>query len=91
MTTIGVRELRQNASHYLELVEGGESIEITNRGKLVALLTPPRRPHLGMSREDLIAHGLLIPGRGRISDIPPPPKRPGVSASELLEEMRGER
>ena len=40
MTAVGVRELRQRASELLRLVEGGETIEITDRGRPVALLTP---------------------------------------------------
>ena len=40
MTTVGVRELRQRASELLRMVEGGETIEITDRGRAVALLTP---------------------------------------------------
>lgn len=92
MTAIGVRELRQNASHYLELVEAGETIEITNRGRAVALLSPVRRDTTGMSREDLIAHGLLIPGRGSLADVKPIKLPPGSpTASEILEELRGER
>jgi prevent-host-death family protein len=41
MERIGVRELRQNASKYLARVAGGESIEVTDRGRAVALLVPP--------------------------------------------------
>lgn len=40
MTSVGVRELRQRASGLLRLVEQGETIEITDRGRPVALLTP---------------------------------------------------
>jgi prevent-host-death family protein len=40
MRTIGVRELRQHASRYLEQVAAGESIEITDRGHPVARLIP---------------------------------------------------
>jgi prevent-host-death family protein len=40
MTTVGVRELRQRASDLLRRVEHGETIEITDRGRPVALLTP---------------------------------------------------
>jgi prevent-host-death family protein len=40
MTSVGVRELRQRASELLRLVEGGETVEITDRGRPVALLTP---------------------------------------------------
>lgn len=40
MTTVGVRELRQRASELLRQVEGGETVEVTDRGRPVALLTP---------------------------------------------------
>lgn len=40
MKTIGVRELRQHASKYLEEVAAGVSIEITDRGHPVARLVP---------------------------------------------------
>lgn len=47
MTRIGIRELRQKASEYLRRVEGGETIEVTDRGRPVALLTPiPQAPPL---------------------------------------------
>src|SRR5437868_6771614 len=40
MTSVGVRELRQRASELLRLVEQGQTIEITDRGRPVALLSP---------------------------------------------------
>jgi prevent-host-death family protein len=90
MTTIGVRELRQNASRYLELVAAGESIEVTSHGKPVAMLVPvkDRRPR---TREDLIAAGVLIPGSGDLLELEPVELPPGTpSVMELLDEMRGD-
>jgi len=45
MTTVGLRELRQDASELVRRVEGGEEIEITVAGRLAARLVPaaPRR------------------------------------------------
>lgn len=40
MTSVGVRELRQQASALLRQVQLGETIEITDRGRPVALLSP---------------------------------------------------
>lgn len=40
MASVGVRELRQRASELLRRVEAGESIEITDRGRPVAVLAP---------------------------------------------------
>jgi prevent-host-death family protein len=90
MTVIGVRELRQNASHYLELVEGGETVEVTNHGRPVARLVPIREGNQ-RTRADLIAEGLLYPGRGNILDVVPVVLPAGSpTASEILDEMRGE-
>jgi prevent-host-death family protein len=40
MVSVGVRELRQRASELLRLVEAGETVQITDRGRPVAMLTP---------------------------------------------------
>lgn len=59
MERIGVRELRQNASRYLAQVKAGRTVEVSERGTLVALLVPPDR---GQSvRARLVASGRLIP------------------------------
>ena len=61
--SIGIRELRQNASRYLRLVEERrEPIEITDRGRPVALLTP--LPKAQSRREQLIASGRFDPEKG---------------------------
>lgn len=39
--TIPHRELRNNSGSVLRRVEGGETIDITNHGKVVARLSPP--------------------------------------------------
>lgn len=43
MITIGLRELRQQASEIVRRVEGGESITITVSGRPAALLVPTAR------------------------------------------------
>lgn len=40
MTTVGLRELRQDASGLVRRVEGGEEIGITVSGRLAARLVP---------------------------------------------------
>ena len=39
-SSVGVRELRQNLSRYLERVKAGEAFVVTERGSEVARLTP---------------------------------------------------
>jgi prevent-host-death family protein len=38
--SVGIRELRQNLSRYIERVKQGESLTVTERGREVARLTP---------------------------------------------------
>lgn len=89
MERIGVRELRQNASQWLRRVQGGESFEITHRGRPVALLVPP--PQDGIA-ERLIATGQARPGLGGFSELgaPLPAKAGEPSLSSILAEMRAD-
>jgi prevent-host-death family protein len=86
--SIGIRELRQHASRYLRLVEEQrEPIQITDRGRPVAILTPVPT---GGTRERLIASGRLRPGTGGLLPRPVPAK-PGVPLpSKILEDMRAD-
>lgn len=69
MTRVGVRELRQRASELLRLVEKGETVEITDRGRPVALLTP--LPH-GSPLDQLRSAGEIDPATADLADLPPP-------------------
>jgi prevent-host-death family protein len=61
MKSIGVRELRQQASRYLREVERGDAIEVTDHGRPVARLVPIPRS----SRVDaLLAAGQMSPAVG---------------------------
>jgi prevent-host-death family protein len=88
---VGVRELRQNLSIYLDRVKAGETLEVTERGEPVAILGP--RPEKPMSVIDrLIAEGRVTPAKGDHRTLPPPPPaEPGARPlSEILQEMRDE-
>ncbi|MGH8961294.1 MAG: type II toxin-antitoxin system Phd/YefM family antitoxin [Jatrophihabitantaceae bacterium] len=43
MGTVGLRELRQDASELVRRVEGGEEVDITVSGRLAARLVPAAR------------------------------------------------
>ena len=87
MERIGVRELRQHASRYLDRVKSGDTVEVTQRGQLVALLVPPD-PARG-ARERLIADGLLIPSSGPLRL--PRRVKVGRTSEAVLDEQREER
>jgi prevent-host-death family protein len=89
MKSIGVRELRQQASKYLREVERGETFEVTDHGRPVALLTPiPRKGVL----DRMIAEGRATPAtasRREFLDRPQIEPKPGVPLpSEILARMR---
>ena len=70
---IGIRELRQHASVYVDLAEKGYTVDITNRGRLVAQLVPVTEP--GSPLERLIAAGIIEPAEepGGVGDLEPYP------------------
>ncbi len=87
MERIGVRELRQYASRYLDKVKAGETVEVTERGELVAMLVPPL-PATTV-RERLIAAGRLMPADGPLQL---PRRRPAATESAaVLRQLREDR
>jgi antitoxin (DNA-binding transcriptional repressor) of toxin-antitoxin stability system len=86
---IGIRELRQHASVYVDLAEKGYTVDVTNRGRLVAQLVPVFEP--GSPLERLIAAGIIEPAEepGGVADIDPyPSPDSGPTASALLGQAR---
>jgi prevent-host-death family protein len=87
MTKIGLRELRQNASAYLRLVTAGETVQIVDRGRPVALWIPLPKTE-GIAR--LEAESRLSESVGDLLDLGPPLERvPGVPLpSDALTQAR---
>ena len=52
MKTVGSRELKNRLGRYLGLVRRGETIIVTDRGKTVAHIVPPKTPN-GKARDDV--------------------------------------
>ena len=69
MNQVGIRELRQRASDLLRMVERGETIEITDRGRAVALLGP--LPD-GSPIDRLRRAGEIDAADGDLDDLPEP-------------------
>lgn len=89
MTSVGVRELRQRASELLRLVEAGQTIEVTDRGRPVAVLAPlPERGALDRLR----VAGDVSAASAEFDNLPKPLQLPpGAPApSAVLERLRGD-
>jgi prevent-host-death family protein len=86
MDRIGVRELRQHASRYLQRVARGESLEVTDRGRPVARLVPVR----GDAWADMVASGRVTPAEDERDVVDDAPVDYGIDASGVLAAMRAD-
>lgn len=86
MERIGVRELRQHASRYLARVASGETLEVADRGRPVALLVP-----VGSDEwQALLASGRIRPPSDDGDLLEEAPGDYGIEASAQLAAMRDE-
>lgn len=91
--TVGVRELRQNLSRYLELVKDGQTLTVTERGKEVARLVPshadvsPTYLRLAEKFGATIPKGDLVETSKKLPPLSNP--APAGTADAILAEGRG--
>jgi prevent-host-death family protein len=89
MERIGVRELNQNTSQVLARVSGGETIEITDRGRPVARLVPVDGETSTLNR--LVTSGRAIaPSSSGPLPLPPRLGDPQLDVAASLAAMRDE-
>jgi len=89
---VGIRELRQNLSRYIERVEAGEVLVVTDRGREVARLVPsgPSADHyveLAARFRATVPIATLADVARRLS----PPGAPAGTTDDYLAETRGDR
>lgn len=89
---VGVREVRQNLSVYLDRVKKGETLQVTEFGRVVALLTPLPAEKLSPF-ERMVREGRATAPKGALKDRRPPQKTPPgcPSSEEMLAWDREER
>ncbi len=100
METVGIRELKDHLSKYVRRVEAGNTVIVTDRGRVVAELVPPGQAD---RRRADIHPGLLEmerKGQIRLATRPNDPSLyrnlpridlGGRTVQELLDWQRGER
>ncbi len=94
MRSIGIRALGNRLSEYVRLAAGGETVLVTNRGRVVAEMGPPREERSSILADALLADavrkGWLTPALSPGSE--PPRGGPAECAlSELLGELESDR
>jgi len=93
MSTVGVRELRQNLSRYLERVKDGASLEVTEHGRVVARVSPAGERVPEAYGALAAEHGATLPSVNLTDLIAQRPRRrsPAGTTEALLAEGRAER
>ena len=81
---VGVRELRDHLSRYLDRVRDGDELIVTDRGHAIARVVP-----VGSERmlDRLIAEGIVTPAREKRNRAPKPIKAKST-VSDLVGEQR---
>lgn len=98
MKTVGVRELKNRLSEYLRQVRSGETVLVTDRGEVVAELTPPgygtAQGDVAPGLRALAKRGLAtLAATGDASVYPslPRTRRRKLTAAQLLDQEHGAR
>ena len=84
MAEVGIRELRDHLSKYLEQVQAGDEVVVTDRGRAVARILPI---HGERTIDRLIREGKVTPAKRRTRRRPTPMKTAGT-VSDLVAEQR---
>lgn len=84
MAEVGVRELRDHLSRYLEQVQAGGEVIVTERGRAIARVVPINGER---TIDKLIRQGLVTPARQRHRRRPVPLHAKGP-VSDLVADQR---
>lgn len=103
MAQIALRAFKADPGRYLRAVRNGESLQVVDRGRVIAEVLPPKpvskRPRSARKQSaadaqlaDMIARGVVIPARRPNRDWVKLPllRLPPGTAQRLIDEDRGD-
>ncbi len=79
---VGIRELRNHLSRYLDRVRDGDELVVTDRGHAIARVVPVESERV---LDRLIAEGVVTPARQKRSRAPQP-----IDAKSTVSDLVGE-
>lgn len=93
MRAVGLKVLKNKLSEYVRLAEGGETVLVTDRDRVVAELVPPDKHRSPVLADALLAEavrqGRITPPALSASDAPP--RKPVMSFRKLKKELGEDR
>jgi prevent-host-death family protein len=92
MRTVGLKVLKNKLSEYVRIAAAGETVQVTDRNRVVAELVPPRRPR-ALSSEELEAKGIREGWMTAAEDPhgPLPRRRPIMKFADLMRDLDHDR
>lgn len=84
MAEVGIRELRDHLSRYLERVQAGEEVAVTDRGRAVCRVLPMDGER---TIDRLIRKGIVTPAK-KMKRPAPRPSKAGGPVSDLVADQR---
>ena len=104
MQTIGIDTLKEQLSECLEAVAAGETVRVTDGGRVVAEIVPPQGaaqtapatpPSAALTPEEkwaeLIRKGIVRPAKRPLGARLPPQREPVMTFEELMAEIAADR
>ncbi len=93
MRAVGLKVLKNRLSEYVRLAQGGETILVTDRDRVVAELVPPsaaRAPRIGDAvLAELMRKGWITPAARPLAGSPP--RAPVAKFAQLMRELDEDR
>ena len=93
MQTVGIKTLKDKLSEYIRAAAAGDTVLVTDRGKVVAEIVAPRVSADAAPAEqkmaELIRRGLVRPASQRLTG--PPPHVPVSTFEQLMTELEADR
>jgi prevent-host-death family protein len=92
MRTVGLKTLKNSLSEYVRLAASGETVFITDRGRVIAEIVP-HRPEAGLTpfQQKGVREGWLTPARRPFAPLPPGKSVPGLTLDKLMEDLARDR
>jgi prevent-host-death family protein len=92
MRSVGLKVLKNRLSEYVRLAAAGETVAITDRGRVVAEIVPHKREtDLTPFQEKGLREGWLTPAKRPFAPLPPGKPVPGLTFEKLMEDLARDR
>src|SRR5205085_797895 len=95
MRTVGLKVLKNKLSEYIRHAAAGETIVVTDRGRVVAEIVSPRQATDRYENHPVLARGVregwITPARNPGGEPPPPKPVPAITFERLMADLARDR